>query len=966
MAKKFENNVNEKNLILTRAQGAVISRDFPTAARLYKQLLKDDPSNVDYLKELGSIYVKNGEDAKAIPYYEQIITFYPHYIDAMTSLGAIYRRLKRYEESIEILERAVDEGRQSADVNYNLGFTYREMGNWDDAIEAFSSVVNENPSDVLAHNHLGAIYLEKKDYQKSIASFKRGLQIDPNHPILNYNLARCFSQAKMYSDSIRCFQNALKAKPGWVDAIKDFSNVLVKCQKSREASELVKHSIELHPNDTKLLAMLGNIYLDQYDYDSAEKTFKRAKKIDDQDIQILTGLSESLEKGEKPEEALETVLDALEIAPDDKDLKKRYVQTLLSANQIDAAGTNVKELYEEDKEDPQVLDLYGQYLICHDEDEKAESCFKKINSVNRNYKDYLLSAAGRFNQVGKMDQAETMAKEFVARDMRNPAGYNMLGKIYSKNGLYQQAIDSYDKSRNLRQPNVLADKQIDAIRAQMNMPETAVPEALEGQENEIAPFDEIVDSAVPENETVVPENESAVPEPVEGPEGEQPVEGEGENFDFNTMGDDVPMQESLPEKEGEFFDDEEEAVNTDALKNDEEISPFENHGDQPLSDKERLVGGGSGEGDGDGLGGAGSGSGSGGASDLDGTEIDTSAGFEKPKFTGDGEREEDLPVSDMLDNVDSDSFDFDQFDETTTGGEEEAEPEFDINNMPDPFTASAEEMGIGPNAGMDAPVPPQAQTPAPAQMPSRPAGTPPSYATAMMDTASMAMDTVQRANELAQHNAQAQDQIIRKQDEQLQQMEQQYAEEMQQMEEQHAGEMDEMRRKVAQLEEENAKLASDEGRPTARSLMSTAEELLPTIEKILADDDTAIENAAEIELFKKLLELCEYLPDDEKAQFMASPIRMQMEYLIAKMSGTPGLLKTAQSLKKAGVLGQEDTNYAPLDNFSVTNHELRKVFKYMKELSDGLDDSYLADAMCNRIDNVLERIELAENSIQIF
>lgn len=32
MAKKFVNNVNEKNLVLTRAQGAVISRDFPTAA----------------------------------------------------------------------------------------------------------------------------------------------------------------------------------------------------------------------------------------------------------------------------------------------------------------------------------------------------------------------------------------------------------------------------------------------------------------------------------------------------------------------------------------------------------------------------------------------------------------------------------------------------------------------------------------------------------------------------------------------------------------------------------------------------------------------------------------------------------------------------------------------------------------------------------------------------------------------
>ena len=66
MPEQFITNVNEKNLILTRAQGAVIARDFTTAAVLYKQLLRDEPSNVDYLKELGSIYVKNNEDEKNI------------------------------------------------------------------------------------------------------------------------------------------------------------------------------------------------------------------------------------------------------------------------------------------------------------------------------------------------------------------------------------------------------------------------------------------------------------------------------------------------------------------------------------------------------------------------------------------------------------------------------------------------------------------------------------------------------------------------------------------------------------------------------------------------------------------------------------------------------------------------------------------------------------------------------------
>ena len=37
----------EKNLILSKAKGAVLSHDFGTAARLYKMLLAEDPSNVE-------------------------------------------------------------------------------------------------------------------------------------------------------------------------------------------------------------------------------------------------------------------------------------------------------------------------------------------------------------------------------------------------------------------------------------------------------------------------------------------------------------------------------------------------------------------------------------------------------------------------------------------------------------------------------------------------------------------------------------------------------------------------------------------------------------------------------------------------------------------------------------------------------------------------------------------------------
>lgn len=233
----------DKELILTKAQNAVLSHDWGTAARLYKELLKSDENNVVFLKALGNVFVKAGEDKKAIPYYEKIIDNYPHNADAMNSLGAIYRRIKDYDKSVEILLKAQSE-QNSPSVNYNLGFTFKEMGSYEEAIEAFESVITENADDVLAYNHLGTIYFDQKNYEKSVNSYKRGLQVDPNHPILNYNLARCYDEAENYPEAIIYYEKALKTRPGWVDAVRDFSNVLVKCQKNKDAQELVEKTIK--------------------------------------------------------------------------------------------------------------------------------------------------------------------------------------------------------------------------------------------------------------------------------------------------------------------------------------------------------------------------------------------------------------------------------------------------------------------------------------------------------------------------------------------------------------------------------------------------------------------------------------------------------------------------------------------------------------------------------------------------
>ena len=553
-----------KNLVLAKAQNAVLAHDWVTAARLYKELLQGNEKNVDYLMELGSIYVKAGEDEKAIPYFQQIITCYPHYIDAMNNLGAIFRRLKRYDESIAILKKAKSEGRDSGSVNYNLGFTYKEMKKYEEAIDSFELVIVENPDDVLAYNHLGSIYYAQKNYDKSISSFKRGLQVDPNHPILNYNLARCYEDSKNIPDAIRCYEATLKTRPGWKDAIRDFSELLIKGQKNKEAQDLVEKSIKLHPTDGDLMCILGRIFLNQFDYDNASKTFKKADSVKPNDIKILTGFSQALEKGDNISAALEKALEASEIDPNNNDVRKQYAHVLLSAQRYEQALEQVKLLDSDTNgSDPQVLDLYGQYYICRGDEASAKEYYDKIQKLNHNYKEYMLEASDRYSQIGNLDKAQDYAQQFVDRRSQSPEGYNRLGKIAIAKGDLKTAKEVFEKGQELCKPNIIASKGLAKIESELSKnPALSESPAIDIDSEKF----EDPDNLIPDSFKGKVVSEEAVEK-----------EDSAEEFDYEQMGGDAPMGEALLEKDKNFWED---------FDDDENAQPEEKETEEKEEDKD--------------------------------------------------------------------------------------------------------------------------------------------------------------------------------------------------------------------------------------------------------------------------------------------------------------------------------------------------------------------------------------------
>jgi tetratricopeptide (TPR) repeat protein len=882
------NNEEEKGkqLVIKRAKAAIISRDYALASRLYKSLLKNDSANIGYLGMLGDIFVKAGEDKKALPYFEQVITFSPNNFTALNSMGGIYRRLKKYDDSIRVLQEALETGLNDAQVNYNLGFTYKFMGNYDDAIECFESVIEENPNDVLAYNHIGAIYALRNNHAKAVAAYKRGLQIDPNHPILQLNLAQSYVALHDYDNAEISFEAALRAKPGWLDAVRGYTELLLSEHKTKNASELIKKTIQLYPDDIHIQKLLGRIFLKRFDFSSAVNTFKNACKIDDKNIGVLSGLAEAYEKSNKPEEAVAVMKTAENIAPDNKKIQKQYAHVLLSADELDSAGVKIKKLYDDDKTDVQILDLQGQYYICKKDEKSAEWCFKKIKELDPEYVDYFIEAAGRFHQTGVLEKGKQFAEEYLKRRKDDPAGFISLAKINEASGDIENALDNYHRALKYDQFNVFAKKAVKRIGDEIN-DKNKIRWEKEEKANEVPADLEIMEDAPEKSETEPPA-----------------VEKQEEPFDFDMMGDSL-IKADDDKSPFDFADAADEAE-----KNEEET--------QNPEGLDELV--------------------------PSGEPIDNS---EKNNENADDVLNGDTVTSLQPDTPADSPFSAENI-EDVSENEKTGEPVSEAESRP-------------PVSGVRTPsVPQKIEQPDEPVKPAEAEETEERTAQLSKEAASSLSDAVEKVTRNAERAVQAAERALN----------------AAQTAADSAQSVDSAKRYINQVAEDTAKktavaanTAGDElndnreqkdtetepqSDPEAYTqLIDDTARLLPGIVAMLEQKENAEKFSHLLSLFRKLQMLGTCLPDPQKHEFMISRTRLLLEYVIARLSGKPGLLCTVEALRSN--ITDELLPEVPVPNVTRKEH-ISAVFAEMRMLASYLPDHDLSRALDDSADEVEKKL----------
>jgi len=465
-----ENIVQNNDLILNRAKAAVLSRDFTLAARLYKGLLRNDPENSTLLNELGSLFIKSNQDERALPLYKEIVRLNPRDINAYNCLGGIYRRLKKYEESIAMLEQALVVDESNIQVYYNLGCTYKLMGKYTDAIQCFQTVVDENPNDVLAFNHMGSIYSLTNQNEQAVATYQRGLKIDPNHPILHLNLAKSFEALGKYDKAEQEYEAALRSKPGWLDAIDGYADLLLRKNKTKDAGDLVKQALRLNPKNAKMHTKMGAVYAKQSIFDDAETEYIGALEVDPKSERALSGLADVYEADGKVPDAVRVMKRFEALKPADGSMLKQYAHILLTANKFNAASRKIKAVWDQNPDDVQTLNLLGQYYICKGDVKKSLGCFKKIEEIDPSYTQHYRDGAFRYHQLGQFTKAEKYFLKYLESSPNDPIGLSLLAADYEDLNRYTEALDYYRKSVAADKDNRLYQQGIERLNSKLTAP----------------------------------------------------------------------------------------------------------------------------------------------------------------------------------------------------------------------------------------------------------------------------------------------------------------------------------------------------------------------------------------------------------------------------------------------------------------------------------------------------------------
>ena len=263
----------------------------------YRLALKADPGATFLTDELSDLYIQAGQTRTAVLEAEEAIRQNPDDLTARRILGRIYTRMigdpQQRKINEDMVKRAIEQYRKvgekepsDLDTWLMLGRLYKVAQNSVDAEKAYRKALELDPNNEDAMTGLAMVYADLGDNKSASEMLRKVAEKNPGMRTLTA-LAGTYEQMREYALAAESLKKALEFSPGSNPELKRaLAQNLMLAEQYDEALKVYQEVLAEDPKDAQSQLRVSQIYRQKHDFAKAREASRKALEIDPENLEV--------------------------------------------------------------------------------------------------------------------------------------------------------------------------------------------------------------------------------------------------------------------------------------------------------------------------------------------------------------------------------------------------------------------------------------------------------------------------------------------------------------------------------------------------------------------------------------------------------------------------------------------------------------------------------------------------------
>jgi tetratricopeptide (TPR) repeat protein len=330
--------------LVTRSKGSFFVRGelgrelmqrgkYERAVEAYREVVKlaagDNRALAPALRDLGRALAKAGKGSEALDKLRQGLRVAGAESgirrEILETTVEVYREQDRLRELIGELEK---EAGQDFDRLRLLGGLYEETGQVDKALDAYKKALARNNRDVGTRLKVVQILQIQGELDQAIREVEALIRAAPHNPDFTFQLAEALIQRGDRKQALAHLERLEARSGGDEETLAALVDFYERVEEKERALAVLQRLSQMGARDPRHLVELGDRYWQKGEKQKALQTWQRIKLVVTDRPRALRALGEVYLEHDMPREALESLREAMRLAPTQLDYKKAYALAL--------------------------------------------------------------------------------------------------------------------------------------------------------------------------------------------------------------------------------------------------------------------------------------------------------------------------------------------------------------------------------------------------------------------------------------------------------------------------------------------------------------------------------------------------------------------------------------------------------------------------------------------------------------